>query len=308
MNLWSATPTPFLADGRLDESSIEALVRRHIDLGVRGLLIGGTSGEGPFMPADQLVELIGLMRRAAGGNLVLTVQVTDTSASRVRHNMDVYLEAGADYLVIAPPWLVGGFCNRDYVRRYFLEPLESIDAPIGLYVRQPLPTTDMDLEFWLELVGHPKVSLVKDSSGDNDYCHALSAVRRKRQDLTLLTGNEFDVVGAVASGYDGGLMGTGILNATFIRLVLDALQRGDRAEADAWQVRSNRFLHDLFREDISCWMAGLKYALVRLGIFTTPFTHLAYPLDKADRDRIDAALEREAQYLAIPEPGVAQRA
>ena len=303
MDVWSATPTPFLANGALDEASIEALVRRHIDLGVRGLLIGGTSGEGPFMPADQLTELIGLMRRAAGQELVLAVQVTDTSASRVLHNMGLYLDAGADSLVIAPPWLVAPFCNRDFMRRYFLEPLEKFDGPMGLYVRQPLPTAELDLDFWVELAHHPKVSLVKDSSGDNDYRASLAAVRRRRDDLTLLTGNEFDVIGAAAAGYDGGLLGSGILNATFIRLALEAFERGDQPEADAWQARSNSFLRDLFREDIGCWMSGLKYALTRLGLFSTAFTHLSFPLDDADRARIDAALEREAEYLEVPVAG-----
>lgn len=298
MQIWSASPTPFHDDGTLDTASIEKVVQRHIHLGVRGLLIGGTSGEGPFMPIEQLTALIRVIRAVAERQLVLAVQVTDTSAARVIRNMDHLLEAGADHLVIAPPWLVGPFCNSDYIRRYFLEPLERHPAPMGLYVRQPLPTTDMDLAMWTELAGHPHVTLVKDSSGDDAYRDALSEVARQRGDLTLLTGNEFNVMEAAAAGYDGGLLGTGILNATFIRHGFDALQRGDREAADAWQVRSNRFLHDLFREDISSWMSGLKYALTRLGIFSSTFTHLSYPLDDADRDRIDAALEREAEYLA----------
>jgi len=51
------------------------------------------------------------------------------------------------------------------------------------------------------------------------------------------------------------------------------------------------------RPDISCWMAGLKYALHRLGIFSCEFSHLAYPLNDDDRRRIDAVLEREREYL-----------
>ena len=56
-------------------------------------------------------------------------------------------------------------------------------------------------------------------------------------------------------------------------------------------------LHDLFRKDISAWMSGLKYALRKLGVFATEFSHLSFPLTDDDRRRIDAALEREKDFL-----------
>ena len=90
---------------------------------------------------------------------------------------------------------------------------------------------------------------------------------RRRPELTLLTGAEFDVVPAVAEGYDGCLMGTGILNAGLIGRALDALVAGDMAAAQTWQQRSNEFLFDLFRRDISAWMGGLKYALCKIKLF-----------------------------------------
>ena len=68
-------------------------------------------------------------------------------------------------------------------------------------------------------------------------------------------------------------------------------------EALAWQQRSNSLLFDLFRRDISAWMAGLKYALCKIGLFATEFSHLAFSLTDEDRRRIDAALEHEKEYL-----------
>jgi dihydrodipicolinate synthase/N-acetylneuraminate lyase len=126
---------------------------------------------------------------------------------------------------------------------------------------------------------------------------ALVAVKAKRPDLLLETGYEFGVVAAVAAGYDGCLLGTGILIGGMIRRALDALAAGDRAGAEAWQKRSNEFLWDLFRRDISIWLGGLKYALKRLGIFNDEFMHLSYPLTPEDKARMDAALERERKLI-----------
>ena len=36
--IWSATPTPFLRDGSLDDAGLENLVRQHGKLGVRGIV------------------------------------------------------------------------------------------------------------------------------------------------------------------------------------------------------------------------------------------------------------------------------
>ena len=117
--VWSATPTPFLADGSLDDSGLERVVEQHRRVGVRGLFLGGTCGEGPFMPNDQRAELVRKIRRMGGRELHLAVQVSDTSAVRVRENMARAIDAGADSVVIAAPWL------RPFVNRQFAPPFLS---------------------------------------------------------------------------------------------------------------------------------------------------------------------------------------
>ena len=297
--IWSATPTPFLADGALDMAALERVVDQHLRLGVTGLFLAGSCGGGPFMPNDQRVELVRSVARLAGSRLRIAAQVSDTSAARVRENIGRMEQAGAHTVVVAPPW-IARFCNRDFARRYFHESIEAATVPVGIYVQQQPPETGLDLALWLELANHPRIVLVKDSSGSAEYCQAFAKVRQQRPDLLLLTGNEFDVRSAVAAGYDGALLGTGILNGQLIRRALSA-------DGAAWQQRSNEFLWDLFGRDIRLWLGGLKYALTRLGIFSTEFMHLSYPLTAADRARIDAALEREREFISpSPREGHAQ--
>lgn len=294
--IWSATPTPFLASGELDEAGLERLVEHHLRMGVSGLFVAGTCGEGPFIPNDQRATLVRTVKRLANGRLHIAAQVSDTSAARVCDNIARLQDAGADSVVIAPPWITR-FCNKTFARRYFFESIESAQAPVGIYVLKQPPETSLDLDAWLEMAAHPKVKLVKDSSASPEYLQAFAGLKKKRPDLLLQTGYEFDTLTAAAAGYDGALLGSGILIAGMIRRALDALAAGDHAAADAWQKRSNEFLYDLFGRDISLWLGGLKYALVRLGLFTTEFMHLGYSLTAVERARIDAALERERDYI-----------
>lgn len=294
--IWSASPTPFLDNGALDKASLERVVEQHLRLGVTGLFLAGTCGEGPFMPNDQRVELVRTVKKLAGSKLHIAAQVSDSSAARVSENISRMQDAGADSVIIAPPW-IPRFCNKGFVRRYFLEPMKTAKAPVGLYILKQPPESGLDLALWTELAGNPKVRLVKDSSASEEYIQTFAAIRKKRSDILLLTGYEFDTLTAVAAGYDGALLGSGILIGGMIRRALDALAAGDRVAADTWQKRSNQFLWDLFARDVSVWLGGLKYALVQLGIFETEFMHMSYPLAAADRRRIDHALEREHELI-----------
>jgi len=294
--VWSATPTPFLQDGALDVASLERVIEQHLALGVRGVLLGGSCGEGTWMPSAQRTELVRETVRTAGGRLRVTVQVSDTSPPRVRENMHAAEEAEADTVVIAAP-IVDRFITREFCRRYFLESIEAARVPIGIYIMPSSPGSPMDEGLWLEIASHPAVTLLKDSSRSSSLRDKLGAIRKQRDDLLLLTGNEFDVIGAMEAGFDGGLLGTGILNARLVRKALDALQAGDRPEAQSWQGRSNALLYDLFGEDIGIWLGGLKYALKQLGIFSTETMLLDYPITDVDRQRIDTALEREKEHV-----------
>jgi 4-hydroxy-tetrahydrodipicolinate synthase len=295
--LWSATPTPFLDDGSLDVAGIERLVEQHRRQQVSGLFVCGTCGEGPFMPNAQRAELVRRLRQAAGRELHLAVQVSDTSPARVRENIAQAVEAGADSVVIAAPWL-RPFVNREFAWRYFNESLECpAGVPMAIYVLKQPSETGIDLDLWTRIASHPKVAFLKDSSASEEYAAGFLGVKRGRPELSLWTGYEFDVLSRIRDGYDGCMLGTAILNGRIITRAVESLRQGDMDAARAWQERSNRLLGDLFRPDISAWLSGLKYALRRLGVFTTEFSHLVYPLTDKDRRRIDAALEREKEYV-----------
>jgi len=297
--VWSATPTPFLPDGSLDEAGIEHLVEHHRRLGVNGLFLGGTCGEGPFMPNAQREELLRRVRRLVGEQVQVCFQVSDSSAARVKDNIRVAAERGVDIPVIARP-AAERFYGTELMRRYFLEPIEASPMSVGIYIIGKPDDPALNLDLWLEIVSHPKVRLVKDSSASQEFMEALGRLKQRRPRLQVMTGYEFDVISAVATGYDGGLLGTGILNAGFIRRAVDAVAVGDMAAARSWQERSNEFLYDLFGRDLALWLGGLKYALKRLGIFSDEFMHLHFPLTADQRRHIDEAVEREREFICPP--------
>ena len=110
--VWSATPTPFTKDLKVDVVAVKRMVEHHLRLGVNGLFLAGTCGEGPWMSEVEQRRLVGNVKKYAKRKLVIAVQVTDNSASRVVANIKTAKRDGADLAIVAPPLFFLNANNR----------------------------------------------------------------------------------------------------------------------------------------------------------------------------------------------------
>jgi dihydrodipicolinate synthase/N-acetylneuraminate lyase len=76
------------AEGRVDEASVVRMVAHHVDLGVAGVMLAGTCGEGPWLRDRDREALVRTTVEAARGKLTVALQVTDSSSVRVLDNID----------------------------------------------------------------------------------------------------------------------------------------------------------------------------------------------------------------------------
>jgi len=296
--VWSATPTPFTNDLRIDRKAVPRLIEQHLRIGVQGLFLCGTCGEGPWMTDAQRREFVRAVAESANGQLPLAVQVTDNSATRILKNMELACNAGAEIAVIAPPYFLLNATPGNILDLY-REAIRNSPLPVGIYDRGTNGAVIVPTEILVELYSEENVILVKDSSSDPERMRIALAVRAKRPHLSLLNGNEFDCVSYLQAGYNGLLLGGGIFNGKLACEIMTAATEGDWKEAEALQARMNRLMWDVYGgREISCWLSGLKHLLVELGIFSTRNSYLSYPLTAECRQRIAALLVREKDVLS----------
>lgn len=291
--VWSATPTPFLADGRIDVPSIHRLVAHHVTHGVNGLLLGGSCGEGAWMRLADLETLTRTAVEAAAGRLCLTLQVTDNSPGRTLDNIELAQAWGAQIAVISEPYFFLNFTSERLLA-HFQEIIRRSPLPVGLYNRGAvlLGTYVMADSHLLELLAEPNLVIVKDSMGTPARRDLFATARRQRPDFTLLSGNEFDCISYLEAGYDGLLLGGGIFNASLAHRIIAAVRRRDLTEAVRLQARMNDLMFRVYGgEKIACWLTGEKELLVQLGVFSTRTSLLGYPLTEACRAAIAAAVD-----------------
>lgn len=276
--LWSATPTPFTEAMALDHASIDRMVEHHVDIGVNGLFLAGTCGEGPWMPTAQRRELVRRVVKRSRGRLTLAVQVTDNSAARILDNIKEARDDGAQIAVIAPPYFLLPVTPRHILDLYQTAIRKSV-LPIGIYDRGAHGAVVVPNPVLRKIYEEPNVVLVKDSSADMARMKLALAVRAKRPGLRLLTGWEFNTVPYLKAGYDGLLLGGGIFNGILAGRIIEAVRAGDLQRADAIQADMNRMMYRVFGgKKIKCWLSGQKRLLVEMGVFKTWKSYLNYPL------------------------------
>ncbi|MFI5335351.1 MAG: dihydrodipicolinate synthase family protein [Opitutales bacterium] len=288
--VWSATPTPLTKDLRVDEAAVARLIEHHVTLGVTGLMLGGTCGEGPWLRVRDREVLTKTAVAANAGRLRLALQVTDNSVARVLENIEQAAAWGAEIAVVDAPWFfLNGTPERKLAHNRSI--MRASALPVGFYDRGKHSPNAMPETHLPELLAEPNIVMVKDSSQSPERRALHLAARQARPGRLLLDGDEFECVAYLKAGYDGLLLGGGIFNGRIAGRIIAAVRAGDLATAEREQARMNDLMLRVYGGPrIECWLTGLKELLVRMGIFSTNLSLLDYPLTETCRREIAAAL------------------
>lgn len=283
--MWSATPTPFRQDMSIDEVSVQRMVDHQRRLGVTGLMLGGTCGEGPWMTADDLCELT---RAAAGGDMTVAVQVTDNSPRRILERAEKVAEAGAQVAVLSAPFFLMNALPV-HLLNFYREVVRRSPIPVGIYDRGKAAAYPLNDQMLAELLEEPNLVMVKDSSQfTSERATMIAQVRKQKPGFKIFWGDEFTCVAPMQGGYDGLLLGGAIFNARLAISLMAAVRGGRLDEAGLIQTRMNDLMYRVYGgPKIECWLTGLKYLLVEMGVFSTTQNYLNYPLTEECRAAID---------------------
>ncbi len=296
--VWSATPTPFTSELQLDTDALPRLVEHHLRLGVKGLFLGGTSGEGPWMSDSMRIELAKEIAKSNKDRMLLAMQVTDNSAMRIIDNIKRIEDSGIDIAVIAPPFFQMNQ-TQEYLKDLYLEVIESSSLPVGVYHRGKHSSVMIETDTLEKIIEHPKVILVKDSSSDPAAREMICKAAAKRKDtLFALNGDEFNSVPYAEAGYDGFLFGGACFNGMMANKIFQLAKAGDIAGAQAMQNYMNDVMTKVFGgKGLPCWLAGQKQMMVELGIFNTRKTIINYQITDECINTIKSVVEQEKAYL-----------
>ncbi len=261
---------PLDDDRNLDIPAFERHIDRMIDAGVDGLFFLGSSGEVAFLNDDQRYEMLGEAVRIVDGRVPVLAGVIDMETLRVIEQAKRTSEFGVDALVATSPFYALG--GPKETERHFRLIREAVDLPLFAYDLPVCVHTKLDPTMLVRL-GHDGVlEGVKDSSGDDVQfrwlCLENEAVGHP---LTLLTGHEVVVDGALLGGADGAVPGlANVYPDGYIRM-WKACQEGDWDEVRKEQDLLARLMwitrHVQATVGFGAGVGAFKTALWQMGVF-----------------------------------------
>jgi len=286
--------TPDTPDHQLDVVSFERSINRLIEAGVDGLFFLGSSGEVVFATDERRDQIVREAVRIVDHRVPVLVGIIDTETERVLEHGRRALALGADALVAtAPFYALGGPVD---IEEHFRILHQELDAPLFAYDIPVCVHTKLPWKMLARLGAEGVLAGVKDSSGDDvSFRYLVQENEKNGHPLTLLTGHEIVVDGALLSGADGSVPGLANVEPEGYVRMWKAAQEGNWAEVKREQDRLNEISH-IF--DVTTGVQGygagvgaFKCALNLMGIFdSSQMPRPVKPLDGQNREAIKQVL------------------
>jgi len=260
--------SPLLDYERLDNAGLERVLTRLLDAGVHGLFILGTTGEGPHLSHRLRREIVLQTSQMARGTCPVLVGISDPSPEEMLEIAHYADHAGADGLVIAPPFYAP-ICQEELLD-YCLWMVPQLPLPVFLYNMPSHCKITIEVDTVKQLAEVKQIRGVKDSSGDMDYFQNLVSANT-RPDFCLLTGPEMHLAESLALGGHGGVCGgANLYPQLFVDLYAAHKQGRSQEELEALQLAVEVLGREVYFEG---FLTGVKTAMQLKQIcsaFTVP--------------------------------------
>ena len=282
--------TPLLSDNEIDVQGLEKLIEHVISGGVHGIFLLGTTGEAPNLSYELRKEFIKKACALINKRVTVLVGITDTSFEGALDIANASKDAGADAVVIAPPYYVP-MAQIEMVE-YLEDLVPQLPLPFVLY---NMPgCTKMHLS--LDTVKRAKelgALGIKDSSGDMFYLYSLIEEFKDSPDFSIITGTEIYIPETIMHGGHGAVSGGANIYPRLFADLYDASVAKDMEKIATLRkkiVEIGNLIYDV-GQYTSKHIKTTKCALSVMGICNDYVAHPLRKFNEPERKRIEQGLK-----------------
>jgi dihydrodipicolinate synthase/N-acetylneuraminate lyase len=224
-----ALVTPFSANGDIDLDDHSHNVEWMRQRGVDGLLLGGSTGEGPYLEPGERASLL-TAAREVHKDAFLLCGVAGQSVRQAVAQAEEAGSAGADAVLVVTPTMMAR--TRPGAMRTFYRALdEAVELPIMLYSVPAVTALELAVDDVVALGARQGIVGMKDSGGQPVRTQQIVAARSA--DFRMFAGASAAVALSVAAGGFGAITASANYAPTLVREVVDAARKGMDKAADA---------------------------------------------------------------------------
>lgn len=246
--------------GDVDARAYAGNIRAHLEAGIDGIVVNGSTGEAALLDRAERTALIDAARAAVPRDRPLIV---GTGAESTRACLQFTHDAashGADAVLVVAPHYYGPAMSERALSRHYHHVADESPVPVVLYNIPKYMHFALPATLVAELARHPNVIGIKDSSGNRDLL--ASYMPAQSDTFSVLTGNAPTFLTALELGVRGGILAVALFAAAPCLDIYEMFRRGDRDGAAAAQARMTPLGAKIVGE---LGVAGVKAAMDRVG-------------------------------------------
>ncbi len=291
--LITAMVTPFDEKGAVDYEQAKRLANALLDSGSDGLVITGTTGEGPTLSSEEKIRLYAEVKEAIGSRGAVIAGTTDNDTAK---SIELSAEAesvGADALLLTVP--AYNKPPQEGLYQHFKAIAESTSLPCVLYNVTSRTSLNMTDETTIRLSHIDNIVGVKEAGSDlNQITRVIDGAG---DGFRVWSGNDDETFSIMATGGYGVVSVLSHLVGNQIKQMMGYLLEGDVEKAAA----EHRRLLPLFKVMfIVSNPIPLKYSLNHVGFNVGPMRLPLVPPDEKSAEKIRQVLSGYDIDLPIP--------
>lgn len=271
--------TPFDETGELDLASLRKLTNHLIEGGVQGIFCLGSTGECAALTDEERERIVRTVVEETAGRVPVVAGITETSTKRAILMGRLVVEAGAQGVVVAPPYY--HMNSQHELLGHYRALAAALPVPIIAYNVPVLVKTPLEPATVETLAREGTIMALKDSGGNSNILREYILRTKDIPGFTVLTGMEFLVDTAMQMGCHGSVPGIGnVAPREYVELYNLCLQ-GEYGRAREVQERLIKLFNICYQgssrlSGSASALSGFKSALRWLGIIKT--AQMAPPL------------------------------
>lgn len=280
----TAMVTPFDAAGKVDLGAAKELAQLLINSGSDGVVVAGTTGEGPVIPVEEKLRLFEAVKEAVGDKGYV---LANTGNYNTAESVALSKEAeavGVDGVMLVVPYY--NKPSQEGLYQHFKTVAQAIELPILLYNVPSRTVRNMEPETVKRLAAIDNIIAIKEASGDMDQATELCNI--DPSGFSVYSGDDSLTLPILSVGGRGVVSVAGHLVGNRIKEMINAFVDGDVIKAQEIHKELYPITKALF---MTTNPVPVKTAMQLLGYPVGEVKLPLVPLNEKELDALKAVLK-----------------
>jgi 4-hydroxy-2-oxoglutarate aldolase len=287
--------TPFARDGNVALEDLRRNIARYNGVGLAGYVVNGSTSESVLLRWEEVYRIWEIAKDvAAPGKILIAGTGAESTAETIEHTNKA-ASLGYAVALIRTPSFYKPAMSEGALAAHYLRVADAARIPILIYSVPIFTHLTVEAPLVARVAQHPNIIGMKDSSGNvQGVAEIIHAAPR---DFQTLVGSASTLYESLEIGAVGAILALACAFPDLCVGIYEAARSGDRTKA---HTLAQKLIAPAKMLGPQYGIAGLKYALDRLGFFGGPPRAPLLAVDEAARREIDAMLAQLTSHSIQP--------